>query len=165
LLSISALFAASIPCITSAAADKAAGVAIRCNAYGTAANKESAGWQSRNGASMPTGLSGTLVNAATGKPLAGLLIYPLTDSKTTMPKDYPSTLQVKTDDKGRFAFCLPAGQYGLMAENKDGQSIPILAPGAIQHQPGIFDSNALPFFQVPPNKVLSVPKIPVQMPK
>jgi hypothetical protein len=169
-LSLSALVAASAACPVNADDDKV-GPEIRCDAYGTPANKESAAWSSRNQASMRTGLAGTLVDDASGKVLAGLivrvgLVQDIGKSdKDAQPKDFPSSYQIKTDAKGRFAFCLQPGQYGLIAEFKDGQSSPIMAPGAIMRQPGIFDSNGLPFFRVPPNKVLTVPKIQVHRPR
>jgi hypothetical protein len=120
---------------------------------------------------MHTGLTGTLVDDSSGKQLAGLVVtvgqvrHLGKPDKDKSPQGYPSSYEVRTDAKGRFAFCLPPGQYGLTAEFKNGQSVPIMAPGAIMRQPGIFDSNALPFFRVPQDEVVTVPKIKVQKPR
>ena len=87
------------------------------------------------------------------------------EAKEALTATCPMLLHARTYAKGRFAFCLQPGQYGLMAEFKDGPSSPIMAPGANMHHPGIFDSNGLPFFRVPPNMVLTVPKILVHRPR
>ncbi|MBN1611452.1 MAG: hypothetical protein JW940_32765 [Polyangiaceae bacterium] len=139
----------------------AAGSTPLCNAYGTPANKKSAAWHSRRGGAMRTGLVGTLVDEASGNALAGLvvkisLVQEIGKPGSKLPEGYPASYEVRTDPEGRFSFCLPPGQYGLIRMDTD---TPIPAPGAIMRSLGIFDSNHLPFFVVPQDQVLNVPKI------